>query len=140
MRACGAALGCAALLACTSSDDDDDDGAASGGAAADGSRASDGGVDGAVADCTVTPPSQCPDPPVHYGDVEPIFVERCVPCHDGTPGGPWGLLSYSHAASWYNEIQDVMLNCEMPPTDAGIAMTDGEREEILGWIRCGVPQ
>jgi hypothetical protein len=30
-----------------------------------------------------------------------------------------------------------MLACTMPPPDAGVPMSDEERESILIWIRCG---
>src|SRR5258708_39150850 len=32
--------------------------------------------------CGVIAPTACPDPPVRYPDVEPIFRTRCVICHD----------------------------------------------------------
>jgi hypothetical protein len=91
-----------------------------------------------VAECDVMVP-QCPDPPVTYGDVEPIFTERCTGCHAGVSGGPWALTSYGHVSGWTVEIRAAMLSCSMPPADAGIEMSVGEREEILAWIRCGFP-
>jgi hypothetical protein len=122
-------LSTTALLACTGSDD----------GGADGSRPNDGGVDGEEA-CTVTPPAACPDPPVDYGDVEPIIAERCLACHIGARGGPWGLTTYGHVADWAEVIRAAMLTCAMPPPDAGIDMPDSERELILTWIKCGFPE
>jgi uncharacterized membrane protein len=119
------------LAACTSSSQDVDPDAA---AAADAAEAPSAG------ECTVTAPTECPEPPVRYADVEPIFQDRCVSCHVGARGGPWALTSYSHAASWFAEIRGVMLACSMPPLDAGIEMPDEERELILTWIRCGYPE
>jgi len=87
--------------------------------------------------CNVTPPTSCPDPPLHYPDVAPIFQERCVTCHYGAPGGPWPLLQYEHVAAWYDVIQGNMLDCSMPPPESLTPMTNEERVAILTWILCG---
>jgi uncharacterized membrane protein len=138
MRKGSLVLSAAVLLACSASDDGDSDDAGAG-TGDDASGPTDAGVD-AAAECTVTAPAQCPDPPVRYEDVVPIFMERCVGCHAGMPGGPWALTDYGHVTAWFNEIRAAMLSCAMPPADAGIAMPDAEREEILTWIRCGFPR
>ena len=87
--------------------------------------------------CTVKAPTVCPDPPPHYPDVQPIINRLCVPCHAGLPGGNWPLLQYEHVASWQDLIRAHMLACSMPPPDAGVVMTNDEREAILTWILCG---
>lgn len=91
-------------------------------------------------ECDVTAPTRCPEPPPRYADVEPIFQQRCVGCHYGMPDGPWPLTSYGHVASWANEIRGQVLACTMPPPEEGVPMTVEEREAILTWIRCGVPE
>lgn len=96
--------------------------------------------DGGVLACTVEAPTVCPDPPPRYADVAPVFQARCVPCHYGAPGGPWPLLQYSHVADWYDTVRAFVLDCSMPPPDGGISMTDSEREAILTWILCGLPE
>jgi hypothetical protein len=98
----------------------------------------DGGVD--VAACTVEAPTVCPDPPPRYADVAPLFQSRCVPCHYGAPGGPWPLLQYQHIADWSDIVRGMVLDCSMPPPDGGVTMTNGEREAILTWILCGLPE
>jgi hypothetical protein len=111
------------------------------GAACDRSQATptDAGTnDGAaVYACTITAPTACPDPPPHYPDVQPIIQRACVPCHQGLPGGNWPLLQYSHVADWQDVIRAMLLDCSMPPPDAGVPMSDDERTAILTWIRCG---
>jgi uncharacterized membrane protein len=108
------------------------------GAAADGATADDGGTpDGTAPICSVRAPTSCPNPAPHYPAVAPIFEQHCVPCHFGTPGGPWPLTSYKHAVDWQDIIRTAMLECSMPPADAGTSMTDAERLAILTWIRCG---
>jgi hypothetical protein len=99
----------------------------------------DGGVtiDGAPLVCTVEAPTVCPDPPPHYPDIQPIIERACVPCHQGLPGGNWPLLQYSHVADWQDIIRAQMLACTMPPPDAGVPISDEEREAILTWILCG---
>jgi hypothetical protein len=86
--------------------------------------------------CTVDPPVVCVDPSSSYADVEPIFMRRCLSCHDGSTE-QWPLTSYSHVADWFDQIRSAMRNCTMPPPDSGMTMTIEEREAILQWIRCG---
>jgi hypothetical protein len=134
-------LACALFLAwvvlvsgCASTDTPAPDGA-------DGSTAppgADGGEPTPPA-CTVTAPTACDDPDLAYADVKPIFERRCLGCHDGSLD-LWPLTSYTHVASWSGEIRGVMRNCSMPPADSGVSMPVEERETILRWIRCGLPQ
>jgi hypothetical protein len=106
----------------------------------DASSASDAGLDAAPEPvCDVVPPTSCPTPPVYYEDISPILMERCLSCHDGK-GEQWPLTSYSHVTGWYNEIRAAMVTCSMPPADAGISMPAAEREKILTWILCRMPQ
>jgi hypothetical protein len=100
----------------------------------------DGGPAAAVM-CKVSLPTSCPSPKPHYPDVQPIFQQRCVPCHNGaTADSPWPLTEYEHVADWYDTIRSEVVNCTMPPLDAGVPMTDDERVKILTWIRCGFPE
>jgi hypothetical protein len=103
---------------------------------ADGGASGNGDGDGDGDSCDVTAPRTC-EGDTRWADVEPIFQERCVSCHLGVAGGPWALTSWSHAASWPDQIHDAMINCAMPPPDAGIEMPVEERELLLSWIRCG---
>jgi hypothetical protein len=89
--------------------------------------------------CEVTPPTACPEPPVYYEDITPILKERCHSCHDGK-GEQWPLTTYGHVTGWTNEIRAAMVSCDMPPADAGIVMPADEREKILTWILCKLPQ
>jgi hypothetical protein len=91
--------------------------------------------------CTVTAPTACPNPPVRYADVVPVFKRCADACHDGkVVGGPWPLIDYEHVADWYDAVRDQILTCAMPPADAGITLTDDERMLILNWVVCGVPK
>jgi uncharacterized membrane protein len=87
----------------------------------------------------VTAPTDCPAPTPHYADVQPLLQQRCVICHSEAPGGPWPLTDYEHVADWGDAIRSDLLDCTMPPPDAG-PMPDEEKLAILGWIRCGTPQ
>ncbi|MNC95745.1 hypothetical protein D3C83_129360 [compost metagenome] len=60
-------------------------------------------------------------------------------CHDGTDG-EWPLSTRSHLIDWRFDIRTRMLDCSMPPPDSGVTMTTEERELLLDWIRCGVPE
>ena len=88
------------------------------------------------ATCDVVPPTKCVDPELTYADdVKPIIAARCLSCHDGK-GEQWPLVSEGHVASWFSQIRDVMIRCQMPPADSGITMPTEERETILQWLRC----
>jgi hypothetical protein len=107
------------------------------------SQSPDGGAtedDAGALPCTVQAPTVCPDPPPHWPDVSPIFQRRCVTCHNGMIGGPWPLMQYSHVADWYDVVRAMLLDCSMPPPDAGVEMPDEERVAILTWLRCGYPE
>jgi hypothetical protein len=92
---------------------------------------------GAVVSCTVQAPTSCHEPAPRYVEVAPIISRRCVPCHYGVPNGPWPLVTYDDVADWQDVIRDDLLDCSMPPPDAGTAMPDEERLAILQWIQCG---
>ena len=47
------------------------------------------------------------------------------PATTGMIGGPWPLLQYSHVADWYDVVRAMLLDCSMPPPDAGV--TDDRR-------------
>ncbi len=101
---------------------------------------SDASVDGGVMPaCEVAGITQCPDPPLRYGDIAPIIAARCLSCHDGTREF-WPLTTYGHVADWNVELQGAMLTCSMPPPEEMIPMTLAEREKILSWIQCGFPE
>jgi hypothetical protein len=93
----------------------------------------------ASASCATYAPTSCPSPAPRYADVEPIFRERCVICHSPRWTGPWPLDAYQHVSDWQDDIRSAMLDCSMPPPDAGVPVPTAERMQILTWIRCGLP-
>lgn len=107
-----------------------------------GSDSPDGGAADAATrppDCTVEAPTACPTPAVKYGDIAPIIQTHCVTCHNGN-GQEWPLTTYTHVADWTSEVRAAVLDCSMPPPDAGTVISDEERLAILTWVRCGVPK
>lgn len=103
---------------------------------------SDGVGDSSLVDpsCMVQAPTSCPSPAPTYEDVTPIFEARCIICHSGAIDGPWPLTAYEHVADWQDAIRAELLDCSMPPPDAGVPITKDERLAILNWIRCGLPE
>lgn len=97
------------------------------------------GSEGSVFSCSVKAPTACPNPAPRYADVLPIFQQRCTGCHSGVADGPWPLTEYEHIADWQDIIRGAMIDCSMPPPDAGVPMTNDERLAILTWIRCALP-
>jgi hypothetical protein len=109
-----------------------------GGAACDRSSGTTTNDGGALA--CVPAPTVCPAPAPTWTDVSPIFQNICVQCHNGMIGGPWPLMQYQHVADWRDLVRAMVIDCSMPPPDAGVPMTDEERIAILTWILCGAPQ
>jgi hypothetical protein len=107
------------------------------GARADGGGDDDGAVSYA---CPPPAPTVCPHPAPRYPDIAPIIEARCWSCHSGSMPDVWPLTDYSHVADWQDLVRDNLLACTMPPEDAGIQMTAGERVAILTWILCGFPE
>jgi uncharacterized membrane protein len=90
--------------------------------------------------CDVQLPTSCPAPAPTYADVAPIIAQRCAVCHGQVQTGNWPLDTYSHVASWREEIRTELVNCTMPPRDSGLSIPDEERMTILTWIRCDLPR
>jgi hypothetical protein len=90
--------------------------------------------------CNVPAPTACPTPPPRYPEIASIIKQRCASCHSPLWTGPWPLDSYGHVADWQDTIQANLLDCTMPPPEAGVPITVEERVSILTWIRCGLPQ
>jgi cytochrome c5 len=96
--------------------------------------------DAAPLHCNVQAPTSCPEQHPVFADVQPIFARRCNPCHNGlAKDGPWPLKSYEEIVSWEDDVRSMVLNCEMPPPDGGIYISEEERQAILQWLRCGHP-
>ena len=102
-------------------------------------------VDTGATTCPVPAPTACPSPPVRFPAVEPILQQRCQTCHDGKhteDGGPnglpvWALVEFSHIVDWQDLIRADLMDCSMPPADAGPSLTVEERTALLTWVRCG---
>ena len=90
--------------------------------------------------CTVKAPTECPSTPPRFDDVKPIFEKRCAGCHSGDWAGPWPLDTYAHVADWSDVIRSHLIDCSMPPPEAGMPLPDEESLTILTWIRCDTPR
>jgi uncharacterized membrane protein len=96
------------------------------------------GAGSGIEECNVAAPTSCPSPALHYADVQPILQQRCASCHSGNTE-QWPLTDYWHVASWFDIIPAEVVNCRMPPADAGVPITNAERMNILTWLHCGFP-
>jgi uncharacterized membrane protein len=90
--------------------------------------------------CDAIAPDFCDKPTLRFVDVQPLFEIYCVTCHYGQAGGPWPLKSHMDIADWTDVVRDDLVDCSMPPADAGTSMTREERALILDWLRCGAPE
>ena len=142
------ACGCLTAADCGNDGPDGSDGGggAGGSGGTNGGDAS-GGDTGAIGCTMIEAPTSCPNPPVTYGKVQPIFQARCANvCHNdrtidpATDASIWGFPDYEHVKSWVDTIRPAVLLCQMPPPDAGVPITVEERRAILDWIRCGGPR
>lgn len=138
-------LALAFALAC--SDDDGDiapnfPGGAAGSSQEPNETPGNGGTSQAERDasCDVPAPTECPDPPPLYSDVEPIMERSCNSCHNPEVlDGPWPLNDYPHVLAWSDALRDELLNCLMPPKEAP-PLTPEDRLTMMEWIRCGLPR
>src|SRR4051794_20346594 len=92
-----------------------------------------------LAPCTAVAPTACPEPAPTYAQVAEIIERRCSGCHSPRWTGPWPLDTYQHVADWQDSIRSMLLDCVMPPADAGGPLPDEESAVMLGFIRCGLP-
>ena len=84
---------------------------------------------GVIEECRVSPPTSCPQPALRYANVKQIFERRCSSCRSGSTE-QWPLTDYGHVACWYDIIPPEVVNCRMPPPDAGVPITNAERMTI----------
>lgn len=89
--------------------------------------------------CDTTLVTECPSPAPTYTEVQQLFDTHCNICH-GTNGTEWPLENYDDISAWQIDIRGELLDCSMPPADAGTHMTLAEKQQILTWIRCGLPK
>lgn len=89
--------------------------------------------------CTLKPATACPSPAPTYAEVSALFDAHCNGCHGGLEG-VWPLTDYDSVSAWQVDIRGELLDCSMPPADAGTVMTDAEKTKILQWLRCGLPK
>jgi hypothetical protein len=83
----------------------------------------------------------CPtDGPTYEATIQPILARSCLPgCHDSSPDAAWPLTDFDDITAWSTYIESDLIRCTMPPPDAGVAITDDERNEIFTWLGCGTP-
>lgn len=65
---------------------------------------------------------------------------QLTPVTTAPPRGPRPLDTYGHISDWQREVRDELVRCTMPPADAGVVFPAEERDAILTWLRCGLPQ
>ena len=106
----------------------------------DSTTMSDAAADAAAQDspCGAVVPTGCPNPkPSFKTDVFPVVEAKCNPCHISV--GAWPLSSYDSIRDWQARILSDLTLCTMPPEDAGDSLSLTERNRILAWVTCGVP-
>ena len=106
----------------------------------------DAGVDAGPPDAGVVPACgsdvtpTCPNPkPSYEKDVAPILDAQCNNCHVGGATGPWPLSPYESLFHWREQLLGSLVQCTMPPVDAGETLSATERAKIIGWVACGAP-
>lgn len=84
-----------------------------------------------------------------YQSVEPIFLDKCAPCHRAGDAAPFPLTSYEDIAKRISFIKEVISKEYMPPWRADIhyrdfantrSLTDAEKKTILQWIDNKAPK
>ncbi len=93
--------------------------------------------------CSATLPQSCVAVPSYARSVGSVVARSCVPsCH--APGGTSSdrdLTSYAHVSALGISVLTPLVNCVMPPADAGAdaQITPTERQELVQWVGCGSP-
>src|SRR6476660_5965767 len=82
-------------------------------------------------------------------DVARIMQVKCQQCHRPNDVAPFALMTYDDAVTYAEDIRTALKNKTMPPWKPvpgfnnfsdSFAITDEERNTILGWIDAGTPQ
>jgi len=129
---------CLGMLACGGSDGTDD----GTGASPDDSSST---VD------TATSTTNPTGAPTYYGDVEPIFRDHCVHCHQSDGIGTFSMASYDDVTDWAPAIAAAASSRTMPPwlvTSDGTCQTfdhdpslsDDEIATIEAWAEADAPK
>jgi uncharacterized membrane protein len=94
---------------------------------------------GGGSSCPNDLPAACPANAAGYtATIAPLLAERCVACH--SPGGTSAhyLQTYAEVSNLAGPVLDQVYACRMPPADYP-ALTETERQDLLGWLVCGAP-
>jgi uncharacterized membrane protein len=82
----------------------------------------------------------------HFADIQGIVASRCAPCHAAAPTqpgftvAPKGVLLDSPAGLLSNlKVIEPQIATRAMPIGNLTCMTDGERTQLLDWIRHGAP-
>lgn len=87
--------------------------------------------------------------PTFTGDVQPIIIKNCTPCHKPGEAGPFSLITYQDVAKRARFIKDVVQSRYMPPWKADNSyvhflndrsLKDEEIATIVKWVDSGSPQ
>ncbi|MEZ4237168.1 MAG: hypothetical protein R3F59_13640 [Myxococcota bacterium] len=101
-----------------------------------------------------TTPSSAGDP-TWYGDIAPLFADRCSACH--APGGsaPFSLATYEDARPWGPAAAASIADGRMPPfyASAGdevcdmplgmyddIRLSEAEKQLVYDWVEADMPE
>lgn len=89
--------------------------------------------------------AQAPD----FARVQPILVQRCVPCHSQGGIAPWAMSSFERVRGWAPMIRETVRTRRMPPWHAdphvGTFANDrslslDETDLLVRWIDGGTPR
>ena len=87
--------------------------------------------------------------PVTYRTVEPIFLNKCAPCHRPGDAAPFSLMSYDDVSKRTSFIKDVITRGYMPPWRADVhyrdfgnnrMLTEQEKQLLRQWIDQKAPK
>jgi hypothetical protein len=91
-----------------------------------------------VGTCPNDLPPTCPTPiPSYSKDVAPLISAKCLPCHGPMNPSYGPLYEYAQVVGQRTQVLDQVYVCLMPPPPA--ALTEAERQTLLGWLVCASP-
>jgi mono/diheme cytochrome c family protein len=99
------------------------------------------GPDAGTCPMDLPPPSRCNSAvPTYTADVAPIFAVSCVDCHSSDGGPNFSPLgTYPQVVAQRQAVLTQVLTCLMPIAPVP-PLTEAQRQTILSWLVCGVPQ
>lgn len=99
--------------------------------------------------CTTNDPPTATSTPTWHGEIAPLFVAKCMTCHQPGGNGPMPLTTYEQVAPLAAAIRETTHARRMPPWPPApccaeyrdsLALTDAQLGLVAAWVDAGAPR